>query len=241
MTSTPTKADFVSYQGPVFRLVEAQHRISTSRLTDSLAEEERLELLIERAKPPIPDKARGLHYLLATPFRYGHRSASRFRRANERPGIFYASESSKTCIVEMAYWRMRFFAASSDAVLPTTTTEYLMFGVGLAAGRALDLTQPPFVGKRSTWTDKQSWDACQDFGALARRLDTQLIRYESARDEQGGINIALFDPDCFTAPVPSTAGTWHFRFQANRLVVIGASPSQERYAFEFTQFGLQHR
>ena len=76
MTDVPAPTDFVHYGGTVFRLVEAQHRISTSRLTDSLAEEERLEALIEQAKPSLPDAARGLHYLLATPFRYGHRSES---------------------------------------------------------------------------------------------------------------------------------------------------------------------
>ena len=238
MTVQPSKADFVNYLGTVFRLVEAQHRISTSRLTDSLADEERLELLIEQAKPPLPEKARGLHYLLATPFRYGHRSPSRFRKAGERPGIFYASESSKTCIVEMAYWRLRFFAASPGVLLPTTTTEYLMFCVGLDAVRALDLTLPPFVKRRSKWVDKNSWDACQAFGAGARGIDAQLIRYESARDEEGGVNVALFDPACFTAPVPSSAGTWHFRFQDKKLLVIGASPSFDRFQFDFGQFGL---
>ena len=239
MTDTPSQSHFIAYRNEVFRIVEAQHRISTSRLTDSLAEEERLESLIERAKPPLPEKARSLHYLLATPFRYGHRSASRFRNAGERPGIFYASEASKTCIVEMAYWRMRFFAASPDALRPTTTTEYLMFSIGVIATRALDLTLPPFARRRTRWVSKTSWDACQAFAAHARAIDTQLIRYESARDEQGGINIALFEPDCFAGPVPSTAGTWHFRFQGHRLVVIGASPSKDRYEFDFAQFGLQ--
>ena len=241
MTTSPSKADFVRYGGKVYRLVEAQHRISTSRLTDSLADEERLEQLIEQAKPALPAKAQGLHYLLATPFRYGHRSSSRFRKAGERPGIFYASESSKTCIREQAYWRLRLFAASPEALLPSTTTEFLMFDVGLVATRALDLTLPPFVGQRSKWTDKKSWDACQGFAAGARAIETQLIRYESARDDQGGINIALFDPDCFAAPVPNASGTWHFRFQRHRLVVFGAAPSNARYEFEFGQFGLERQ
>lgn len=116
-----------------------------------------------------------------------------------------------------------------------------MFDVGLVATRALDLTLPPFVGKRSKWTDKKSWDACQAFATRARSIDAQLIRYESARDEDGGFNIALFDPDCFTEPVPKSAGTWHFRFHAHRLVVIGASPSNERYEFDFANFGLARK
>lgn len=239
MTGTPSESDFVSYRRTVFRLVEAQHRISTSRLSDSLADEERLESLIEQAKPPLPDSAKGLHYLLATPFRYGHRSESRFRKAGERPGIFYASESRRTCLAEMAYWRLRFFAAAPEARLPSTTTEYLMFGIGIAAKRALDLTQPPFVANRRKWADKRSYDACQRFAGRARAIAAQLIRYESARDEEGGVNAALFDPGCFTAPVPNSQGTWHFRFQGQRLIVIGAAPSNERHEFDFGHFGLQ--
>jgi hypothetical protein len=73
---------------------------------------------------------------------------------------------------------------------------------------------------------------------LSRAIATQLIRYVSARDREGGINVALFDPGCFTAPVPTSEGTLHFRFQDQRLVVIGASPSQERHEFDFGQFGL---
>lgn len=218
-------------------MVEAQHRISTSRLTDSLADEERLERLIEQAKPALPKAAIGLHYLLATPFRYGHRSASRFRKSGERPGVFYASESAKTCLTEMAYWRLRFFQALPDAQLPTTTTEFLMFRIGLAAERALDLTQAPLAAK-AKWADRKSWVATQKFGTAARAIGTQLIRYASARDDQGGVNIALFDPACFTAPVPTPEGTWHFRFQKGRLVAIGASPSNQRHEFEFGQFGL---
>ena len=241
MTDVPAPTDFVHYGGTVFRLVEAQHRISTSRLTDSLAEEERLEALIEGAKPSLPDAAKGLHYLLATPFRYGHRSESRFRKAGERPGIFYASESRKTCLAEMAYWRLRFFAAAPEARLPGTTTEYLMFGIGLEVERALDLTRQPFVKRRAKWADKHSYLACQRFAQMSRAIAAQLVRYESARDADGGVNVALFDPDCFTAPVPTSAGTWHFRFQNQRLVAIGASPSLERHEFSFDQFGLEQR
>jgi hypothetical protein len=238
LTSVPTPFDFVDYNGSVFRMVEAQHRISTSRLTASLADEERLEQLIEQVKPALPEAARKLHYLLATPFRYGHRSASRFRKAGERPGAFYASESAKTCITEMAYWRLRFFAASPAARLPATTTEFLMFRIALAAERALDLTRPGFAKYREKWADKNSWEETQRFGGLARAIAAQLIRYASARDDSDGINIALFDPGCFTAPVPTSEGTWHFRFQDDKLIAIAASPSNERHEFEFGQFGL---
>ena len=238
MSEAPSKSDFIDYRGEVFRLVEAQHRISTSRLTDSLLEEERLERLIEEVKPPLPRAARKLHYLLATPFRYGHRSESRFRKAGARPGIFYASESKITCLYEMAYWRMRFFAASPGASLPTTTTEYLMFGADIEAPRSLDLTRQPFSAARRKWTDRSHYGDCQRFAERARRIGSQLIRYQSARDPNGGFNVALLDPSCFKAEVPANHGTWHFRFQNGKLIAIGASPLTERHEFEFSELGL---
>jgi len=238
LSRAPRKSDFIRYRRTLFRLVEAQHRISTSRLTDSLIEEERLEKLVEQVKPPLPKEARGLHYLLATPFRYGHRTASRFRRAGERPGIFYASESRITCLTELAYWRLRFHAASPDARLPASTTEHFMFSVPVDAGRALDLTAPPFAVDRAKWASKTSYEACQGFATSARSIAAQLIRYESARDP-GGTNAALLDAACFTAPVPTSEGSWHLRFQNGKLIARAAAPSDERHEYEFGQFGLK--
>src|SRR4051812_36737439 len=103
---------FVSYKRTVWRLVEAQHRISTNRLAAHADDQALLEHLVEDAKPTMPVAARGLHYLLGTPFRYGYARPSRFRRARQRPGIFYASENIATAIAETAYWRLLFFSRS---------------------------------------------------------------------------------------------------------------------------------
>jgi RES domain-containing protein len=238
LTRTPKSSDFIDYRGRVYRLVEAQHRISTSRLAGSILDEERLERLVEAVKPPLPREARKLHHLLATPFRYGHRSESRFRKAGERPGIFYASEAAITCLCEMAYWRLRFYAAAPSASFPVTTTEHLMFSVALGAKRALDLTRAPFDAGRAKWTDADDYGPCQRFAGLARKVDAQLIRYESARDPKDGRNVAVLRADCFESSVPNGEGTWHFRFQGGRLNAIAASPSNERHEFEFGQFGL---
>jgi hypothetical protein len=80
-TPTALASELGSYRGAVWRVVEAQHRISTNRLADSLEDQARLEALAEAAKPDLPKEAQGLHYLLASPFRYGHGTVSRFRRA----------------------------------------------------------------------------------------------------------------------------------------------------------------
>src|SRR4051812_40425962 len=80
--------------GRSWRVVEAQHKISTVKLTDNAAEQATLESLIEETKPNIPPECRHLHFLLSTPFRYGapYPRGSRFRKAGHTPAVFYASE-----------------------------------------------------------------------------------------------------------------------------------------------------
>lgn len=54
------------YDRDVWRVVECQNRVSTSRVTDTLEDQAILEDLIEKAKPPIPASCRGLHYTNGT-------------------------------------------------------------------------------------------------------------------------------------------------------------------------------
>ena len=58
------------YKGEVWRLVEAQHRVSTLKLTDSLDEQALLEKILDQTKPPLPPECEGLDYLLAACRRY---------------------------------------------------------------------------------------------------------------------------------------------------------------------------
>src|ERR1700746_229875 len=93
--------------GRCWRIVEAQHHVSTAKLTDTMQEQERLEALLEESKPAIPEQCRGLNYLLFTPFRYGasYPRGSRFRRAGMTQGVFYASAHPRTAAREMAFHR----------------------------------------------------------------------------------------------------------------------------------------
>jgi hypothetical protein len=234
----PTASDFRGYSRRIIRIVEAQHRISTDRLVEGPAEQELLERLVEEVKPTMPTAARGLHHLLATPFRYGYSRETRFRRANERPGVFYASEEERTAVAETAYWRMRFFAASPGARLPRTTAEHWAFSIPVRVSRALDLTAEPMVRGRSLWTRPRDYGPCQRLAREARAIDAQLIRYESVRDPQHAANVALFDPGAFRKPVPTDERTWHLRFRGNRLTAFAAGSSDLRYDFTFAQFGL---
>jgi hypothetical protein len=222
----------------VWRVVEAQHRISTNRLASNLADQARLEELAEEAKPDLPKAARGKHYLIASPFRYGHTVASRFRKAEERPGIFYASEHEATAIAETAYWRLRFFSRSSGFVPPSTTSEHLSFMVKVKAKRALDLTRPPFAADAAKWTDPLGYAACQDLAGAARVADAQLIRSSSVRDPKARANVAIFDPATIISEAPTYGKTWHFRFEQGRLSALAAFPGDDQYRFDAAGFGL---
>jgi len=90
--STPSAlaSEVRPYWGRVIRIVEAQHQISTNRLAASAADQTLLEALADQVKPQVPESARHLPWLLASPFRYGLGRPSRFRAADVLPGIFYA-------------------------------------------------------------------------------------------------------------------------------------------------------
>ena len=235
---TPRAEAFREYRGKLWRIVEAQHRISTNRLASGADDQALLEQLVEEVKPTLPAAARHLHYLLATPFRYGHKSGSRFRRAGEKPGIFYAAETVATALAETAYWRLRFYSRSPGFRPPAAIVEHTAISVGVGADRLLDLCAPPYDAATALWMDPDDYSACQAFAAQARTIDTQAIRYASVRDLEHRANVALFDPAVFQGPVPKNAQTWHFRFERGEMTAYAAFPSSERFVFRNEDFGL---
>src|SRR5262245_65560523 len=106
ITWTPAalSSDARELAGTCWRLVEAQHHVSTLKLVDSVGEQDLLEDLIEAAKPPLPPECRDLHYLLSTPFRYGsvYPAGLRFRRAGLSEGVFFAYEEPQAGVAGMA-------------------------------------------------------------------------------------------------------------------------------------------
>jgi RES domain len=189
----------------LWRGVEAQHAVATMRLVDTLEEQSVLEQLLENSKPPLPRQAAGLHFLLATPFRYRSRHASRFRKGGEL-GIWYGAEELHTACAEVAYWRWRFLMDSQGLRDGELLTEHTLFNA-IANGRMLDLSAPPWSEARSRWADPNDYRACQALAEQAREKALQWIRYESAR-WPGGRNGAVLDPSCLTLPDLTTQQTW---------------------------------
>jgi hypothetical protein len=212
--------------GLCWRIVEAQHRVSTTRLTDTIAEQERLEAIIDGAKPRVPEECHHLHYLLFTPFRYGapYPKGSRFRRAGLTPGVFYGSETPETAATEIAFARLLFFAESPATPWPTTLAQFTAFCVGVA-GLTIDLSVAPFRAMRSVWMHPTDYEATQHLAEAARAANIGVIKYESARDPRGGKNFAVLSCRAFQSTEPATPQTWRLHIGATGVRVFREFPA----------------
>ncbi|UXU75922.1 MULTISPECIES: RES family NAD+ phosphorylase [unclassified Paracoccus (in: a-proteobacteria)] len=200
------------YAGRAWRMVEAQHRVSTLKLVDSLAEQQLLEDILEATKPPLPAECRGLDYLLATPFRYRpYPAGSRFRRAGLTPGVWYGAEAPETAAAEMVFYRFLFHAESPGTPFPDDAAEYTGFAAELSVPLALDLTSGGLAADRAVWMHPTEYAACQDLAETARGIGAGLIRYASVRDPAGGANLAVLTCRAFAAPQPVERQTWRIR------------------------------
>lgn len=223
-TWTPTALSFERRRlaGTCWRVVESQHRISTLKIVDTLAEQERLEQLLEESKPPLPVECRKLHYLLSTPFRYGapYPQGSRFRRAGFTPGVFYASKTAATAITETAFHRLLFFADSPSTPWPDNAGEFTAFSTRYRTAAGLDLTAPPLDRDLDVWTHPTDYTGCQALAETARGVGVEVLRYPSARDVRG-INIALLTCRAFSSRAPLAQQNWRIDLGPSGVRAIG--------------------
>ena len=165
------------YRGPCWRLVEAQHYVSTMKIADTLDDQAVLESLIEATKPIYPPDCAHLQALLKTPFRYGavYPSGSRFRRAGRTHGVYYASIEPETAVAELAFYRLLFFIEAPALPWPSNPAEYSAFSVPISTWRLIDLTAPPLVDFQADWTHPTDYSACQALADAARASKVEVI------------------------------------------------------------------
>lgn len=229
-SSTWTPAALASearpFAGVCWRLVEAQHHVSTLKLVDTVAEQDLLEQLVDATKPPLPPECRDLHYLLSAPFRYGavYPAGSRFRRAGATEGVFYASAAPHTAVAEMAFYRLLFFAESPATRWPANAAEYTAFSCEVATGKAIDLTDANFASHRARWTDLIDYRHCQELADAARAASIEIIGYLSVRDPDRGRNFALLTCHAFAKRQPLEHQTWHIRLSETGAQAICEAP-----------------
>ncbi|MEO8560010.1 MAG: RES family NAD+ phosphorylase [Rhodospirillales bacterium] len=226
--STPAalSSEARALSGTCWRLVEAQHRVSTLKLVDSVEEQQALEELVQATKPALPPECAKLHYLLATPFRYGalYPTGSRFRRAGLSEGVFYATEAPHTAVAEMVFYRLLFYAESPDTPWPANAAEYTGFAAAFATDHAIDLTAGKLARNHGQWTHLTDYAPCQALADLARAANIDVIRYASVRDPRHGMNLALLRCEVFTKPKPVSEQSWHIRLSAAGAQAVCEAP-----------------
>ena len=201
---------FQHYEHEIFRIVEGQHFIATRKLVDSDEEQQLLEYILDKSKPPAPtSNARGeLHYLLYTPFRYPPlKSGGRFHTRVEQ-SIFYGAEELITSMTEVAYGRFLFMQHSAATFKPMQVP-YTHFMVKVASEKSLLLTEKPFSAEQKNISSPSSYAYSQTLGTAMRKSGTQLFIYFSARKKHG-VNVGLFSPEAFHHNKPLSEKEQHW-------------------------------
>lgn len=189
----------------LWRAVEAQHRVATMRLADSLDDQLILEEMLEQSKPKrAPGNSKD--YLIFTPFRYSSKYSSRFRPANEL-GAWHGADTPETVAAEIAHWRWRFVLDSNHSM--ENRVEFTFFQAQFS-GEELNLTEPPWNQFRNIWRDPSDYSQCHRLSTELRQLNAsvQSIRYESARDPNNGICQIVFDENALRRPNKNLQQTW---------------------------------
>lgn len=216
---------------PAWRLVEAQHVVSTLSLVDNLDEQAVLEDILEATKPPVPAACQHLDYLLNTPFRYRpYPHGSRFRKAGLTPGVWCGAEQPETAVAEMAFYRFLFYAESPDTPFPDNPADYTAFSVGVKAECALDLSVGELAGNHAHWTHPTDYSACQELADAARDIGVEVIRFQSVRDPAKGANLAVLTCRAFSDAAPVERHSWRIRISAAGAQAIRDHP---RLGLEF--------
>lgn len=224
-----------------WRVVESQHEVSTRKLVSSAAEQELLEELIDRVKPPVSVGSR-LHYLLFTPFRYPPlRHGSRFGTRQER-GIWYGSEQQRTAFAEVAYYRLLFLEGTHAALEPVSTA-LTSFTVRMRTTRGIDLAATPFTAHTAKISSRVSYGASQALGLAMRDAKVELFRFTSARDADRGNNVGAFSPTVFHQATPQHFERWHCTATRGAVDFTRGDLTRVRdtYVFERAQFLVDGR
>lgn len=193
--------------GTLWRMVESQEGVATNALVDSLDEQAALERLLERTKPP-REGTDGLHYLLATPFRYPPLPhGSRFGRRFE-PSLFYGSLHRSALLSEAAYYRFVFTAGLAAPFSRPLVTRHTAFAARFRSAHGLRLEQPPFAGHSAALTSPVDYAAAQTLGAAMREDGIGAFTFTSARDPERRLNVALFEPAALADRKPREQVPW---------------------------------
>lgn len=194
--------------GTLHRVVESQQQVATRGLVDDdLERQQVLERLLESSKPSRPPGTERLDYLLATPWRYPPlRHGSRFGAVHE-PSLFYGGLGIGAVLAETAYYRL-VFREDTESPPPVVRSRHTMFEAKYRAERGLRLHRSPFDAFSNALTHRTDYTETQALGSALRDEDIEAIEFASARDPDGGLNVALFVPSALVSTRAERRTPW---------------------------------
>ena len=223
-------------RGELVRVVESQEQVATSGLVDNLEEQAMLEEMLEQTKPLRPPATRGLHYLLATPFRYPPLAhGSRFGSRHEL-SLFYGAKTRLTALAETAYYRFVFWCGMrTPPASKKFLTQHTIFGASYKTNRGLQLQHLPFSEYKKQLTNREAYADTQQLGSSMRSAGIQAFEFIAARDRDEGIGVALFTPAALATKQPEYQQAWLCETNAHLVRFFNAS-SGDVHRFEFDSF-----
>jgi len=234
-TTCESTAHPVVVAGTVQRLVESQEQVATNALVHTLAEQALLEQMLEGTMPAPPAAAEGLHYLLLTPFRHPPlRYGSRFGTRTE-PSLFYGARDTGTVLAESAYYRFVFWSGMQVAPDAPLKTRHTVFQAEIETERGLQLQEPPFAAFAPLLQDRAGCVGTQALGTALREAGIEPFEYRSARDAEGGLNVALFTPSALASRRPHRQVEWLCEMGAD-VVRFYSHEAQQLRQFPLQQF-----
>jgi hypothetical protein len=224
-----------------WRVVEAQHKVSTRRLVDTLDEQQLLEQIVDEVKPPIPAGPgfAGLHYLLSTPFRHPPlRHGSRFGSSAER-SLWYGAAAVETSLAEKAYYQL-LFVEGTKAELKNLSCDWSAFTAHIATDRAIDLTRPEFAAFHARISSPSSYGDSQKLGRDMRAGGVTAFTFTSARCPRcplEGKVVGLFEP-VFASANPGELQTWRCIVTADACEVVTLNGARSPLVFMRSAFEI---
>jgi hypothetical protein len=199
--------------GPVVRITDRQGEGGSAALVESLAEQVRLELLIDQVKPPLPsdwpEAQAGLpvpsHSLLLRPFRY--------------PPLPSGSRSIDTALAEKAFHALRLLEGSPLPSGARIRRQQSAFEVELETERGLQLQERLSAEALTAITDPCRYGASQRCGDAMRERGVRAFVVASARLPEGAPNVGVLTPYAFRS-TPYDVSDWTLEITAEAVTAV---------------------
>lgn len=111
----------------------------------------------------------------------------------------------------MAFYRLLFFSQSPSTPWPANALTFTSFSVEIVTECCIDTRSAGLRPHRARWMNPVDYTACQALADEARANGVGLITFESVRDSDGKLNLAVLECRAFGKSTFLTQHTWSVR------------------------------